>query len=144
MHYYTYQCAGLHNLMTYDEAGTWEGKTGHHSKYSFCISGSQYYVNKGIPKEKVLMGVPFYGHTFKLQDKNKHGIGAPIAGEGKTPHGEGITRGIQRCVIWLRIRAGLRRTLTRVTIPFPITMSPGSVMMIHTPLMSMYFISLIK
>ncbi|CAG2177940.1 unnamed protein product, partial [Oppiella nova] len=68
------------SVMTYDEAGTWEGKTGHHSKYSFCISASQYYVNKGIPKEKVLMGVPFYGHTFKLQDKNKHGIGAPIAG----------------------------------------------------------------
>ncbi|CAG2112792.1 unnamed protein product, partial [Medioppia subpectinata] len=76
-------------VMTYDEAGTWEHKTGHHSKFSFCISGSQYYVNKGIPKEKVLMGVPFYGHTFKLADKNKHYIGAPIAGEGRTPHGEG-------------------------------------------------------
>ncbi|CAG2111576.1 unnamed protein product [Medioppia subpectinata] len=77
------------SVMTYDEAGTWEGKTGHHSKFSFCKSGSEYYVNKGIPKEKVLMGVPFYGHTFKLADKNKHYIGAPIAGEGRTPHGEG-------------------------------------------------------
>ncbi|XP_054155291.1 probable chitinase 10 [Oppia nitens] len=77
------------SVMTYDEAGVWEHMTGHHSKFTFCISASQYYVNKGIPKEKVLMGIPFYGHTFKLADKNKHYIGAPITGEGRTPHGEG-------------------------------------------------------
>ncbi|CAG2176997.1 unnamed protein product [Oppiella nova] len=77
------------SIMTYDEAGAYEGHTGHHSKYTWCISATERYHSKGIPKEKCLMGVPFYGHTFKLQDKNKHGIGAPITGEGKTPHGEG-------------------------------------------------------
>ena len=75
--------------MTYDEAGVWDHKTGHHSKYSVGISSIEYFTGKGIPKEKVLMGVPFYGHTFKLADKNKHYVGAPITGEGKTPGGEG-------------------------------------------------------
>lgn len=75
--------------MTYDEAGAWDHRTGHHSKFSFCLSAVQYFVTHGIPKEKVLMGVPFYGHTFKLSDKTKHGVGAPIEGEGRSPHGEG-------------------------------------------------------
>ncbi|CAG2116667.1 unnamed protein product, partial [Medioppia subpectinata] len=57
--------------------------------YHAMASATERFVSKGIPKEKVLMGVPFYGHVFKLQDRNQHSIGAPITGEGRTPHGEG-------------------------------------------------------
>ncbi|CAG2166621.1 unnamed protein product [Oppiella nova] len=77
------------SVMTYDLAGPEDGKTGHHSRYQSCIRGTQYYVTKGMPKDKVLMGVPFYGRTFKLRDRDQHGMGAPISGAGQTPHGEG-------------------------------------------------------
>ncbi|XP_054157786.1 probable chitinase 10 [Oppia nitens] len=77
------------SVMTYAGAGEWDHKTGHHSKFTFCLSGTQYYVDKGIPKHKLLMGVPISGTTFKLADKTKHGIGAPIQGMGHTPHGLG-------------------------------------------------------
>ena len=77
------------SVMTYDEAGEWEHMTGHHSKYQFCIDSVKAFVDKGMPKEKVLMGAPFYGHAFKLADRNKHYIGAPITGAGHTPHGTG-------------------------------------------------------
>ncbi|CAG2182243.1 unnamed protein product, partial [Oppiella nova] len=35
-------------VMTYDMAGVWDKKTGHHSTYQGCISGSKYYVDKGM------------------------------------------------------------------------------------------------
>ncbi|CAG2111578.1 unnamed protein product [Medioppia subpectinata] len=75
------------NVMTYVLAGAWDHKTGHHSPYQKCIDYSQSYVTKGMPKDKVLIGMPFYGKTFTLSDPNQHSMGAPITGAGHTPGG---------------------------------------------------------
>ncbi|CAG2114083.1 unnamed protein product, partial [Medioppia subpectinata] len=77
------------SIMTYDWAGPWEGKTDHHSKYQQCINMANWFASKGLPKDKICMGVPFYGHTFNLKNAGQHWMGAPITGSGKTPHGEG-------------------------------------------------------
>jgi chitinase len=77
------------NVMTYDAAGSWDHKTGHHSGYQMCIDVMNYFHNKGIAKEKLLMGVPFYGVTFTLKDNNQHKIGAPTTGDGHFPSNEG-------------------------------------------------------
>lgn len=68
------------NVMTYDNAGMWLGHTGHHSGFEWCKQTLAKFVNKGIPKNKLLLGVPFYSHGFILQDPNRHGLNAPIKG----------------------------------------------------------------
>ncbi|XP_050544154.1 chitinase-3-like protein 2 [Daktulosphaira vitifoliae] len=42
----------------------------------------QYWISKGIPKEKILIGMPTYGHSFKLINKNHNGFGAPASSNG--------------------------------------------------------------
>jgi len=39
-------------------------------------------LNSGCPPEKLIVGVPFYGRTFTLADKNQNGLGAPTTGPG--------------------------------------------------------------
>lgn len=34
---------------------------------------------RGMPKEKLLMGIGTYGHTFTLQDAGNRGMGAPAS-----------------------------------------------------------------
>lgn len=38
-------------------------------------------MSQGAPKDKLILGVPFYGRGFTLQDANSHGVGAPITGD---------------------------------------------------------------
>ncbi|CAG2118768.1 unnamed protein product, partial [Medioppia subpectinata] len=73
--------------MTYDLAGVWDQKTGHHSDFKRSTEWSKSYVDKGFPKEKVLVGVAFYGRGYTLKDAAQHATGAPIAGVGNTPAG---------------------------------------------------------
>jgi len=77
------------SVMTYDDAGEWAHMTGHHSEYKMCTDVLTYFHNKGIPKEKLLMGVPFYGITFTLKNQTNHKIGAPITGPGHSESNEG-------------------------------------------------------
>lgn len=69
------------SVMTYDNAGSYDGKTGHHSGYAYSTSTLEFFHNKGIDKEKLLIGIPFYGKEFTLKDTSNHKIGAPITGE---------------------------------------------------------------
>ena len=39
-------------------------------------------VSNGVPKEKLHMGVPFYGQSFTLQSSSSHQLGAPTRGGG--------------------------------------------------------------
>jgi len=63
------------NIMTYDLHGPWEPLSNHNAPLypseggdsSLTIDGAfkLYHETYGIPAEKINLGVPFYGHTFK-------------------------------------------------------------------------------
>ena len=49
--------------------------------------GVKLWVDMGAPKEKLILGVPFYGHAYTLKDPNQHGLNAPIVKEeGQWPY----------------------------------------------------------
>lgn len=53
------------NIMAYDGAGYWAPNVpGQHSSLAFAKSNTQYWLNRGLPKEKAVLGVPFYGYGF--------------------------------------------------------------------------------
>ncbi|XP_053662726.1 chitinase-3-like protein 1 [Anopheles marshallii] len=82
------------NLMTYDMDGDY-GVTRHHAA---IFQGSvddtdfkrqlnvdaviRYWLSKGASANKLTLGVPFYGHTFKLANPGVDGVGAPTSGVG--------------------------------------------------------------
>ncbi|KAI3973714.1 hypothetical protein MKX01_031134 [Papaver californicum] len=78
------------NLMCYDYAGYWDtSRTGSISAlYSnngskYCTSyGIQEWIESGMPPEKLVMGLPLYGRTWKLKDQNDNGIGAAAVDTG--------------------------------------------------------------
>jgi chitinase len=62
--------------MTYDFAGPWTDKSGHHSQLwtpeyphndaarISCHSAVRYCTTHGVPAEKILLGIPCYGRSF--------------------------------------------------------------------------------
>lgn len=54
------------NIMSYDKTGPWNPAVpGQHSPYDMAVSDLAYWGNtRGIPKEKMTLGVPFYGYGF--------------------------------------------------------------------------------
>lgn len=53
------------NIMAYDETGSWEPQNpGQHSSLEFAKASVAYFVKRGLPKEKAVLGVPFYGYGF--------------------------------------------------------------------------------
>lgn len=81
------KCVDFINLMTFNFNGHWNGRTGFNSAlYSYddnnvekCVS---YWLNGGAPAEKLNLGIPFFGRSFKLADKNKTELGAKTVGPG--------------------------------------------------------------
>ncbi|XP_074078512.1 chitotriosidase-1 isoform X2 [Macrotis lagotis] len=82
------------NLMTYDIHGTWERTTGHNSplyrrqsekgeaaeaNVDFAVN---YWLKKGAPSNKVILGMPTYGRSFTLSSLSDTGVGAPTSGAG--------------------------------------------------------------
>lgn len=80
----------IFNVMAYDYHGSWETFTGHVSpsymspldvtnemqtfNVNFTIN---YYLEGGVPREKMAMGIPLYGHGFTLNDPSVNGLYAP-------------------------------------------------------------------
>ncbi len=58
------------NVMSYDHTGPWRpGNPGHHSPYTMAVEDLDYWHNKrSIPKEKLGLGLPFYGYGFGALD----------------------------------------------------------------------------
>lgn len=53
------------NIMAYDATGTWAGSpVGQHSSYQLAEAALIYWKGRGLPKEKAILGVPFYGYGF--------------------------------------------------------------------------------
>lgn len=80
------------NLMTYDLHGTWERQTGLHGAIS-ANSGDKdpglnieaalkYWINQGADPQKIILGIPFYGRSFRLQNPQDTRVGAPIQSSG--------------------------------------------------------------
>lgn len=53
------------NIMAYDATGPWDtSNPGQHSSYDFARSNVDYWVGRGLAKNKAVLGVPFYGYGF--------------------------------------------------------------------------------
>lgn len=48
---------------------------------SIVYSGN-YWISKGMPKSKIVIGIPVYGHSYKLLFESVHGIHAPAYDRG--------------------------------------------------------------
>ncbi|TFK86888.1 glycoside hydrolase family 18 protein [Polyporus arcularius HHB13444] len=78
------------NMMAYDFAGSWDSVAGHQANvFGGQISASQainWYVAQGVPRDKVVMGIPLYGRSFM----NTEGPGAPFQGLGPGSWEQGV------------------------------------------------------
>ncbi|XP_038698203.1 class V chitinase CHIT5b-like [Tripterygium wilfordii] len=86
--------------MCFDYHGSWDtSQTGAHAalydqKSNISTSyGLQSWIRAGVPANKLVMGLPLYGRTWKLKDPNINGIGAPAVGLG--PGEDGVLTFIQ-------------------------------------------------
>jgi chitinase len=53
------------NIMAYDASGPWNPKApGQHSSLQFAKDNVAYWLKRGLPKSKAVLGVPFYGYGF--------------------------------------------------------------------------------
>jgi chitinase len=53
------------NIMAYDATGSWDpDRHGQHSSLEFAKSAAAYWIGRGLPKDKAVLGVPFYGYGF--------------------------------------------------------------------------------
>jgi chitinase len=57
------------NIMSYDRTGPWNPqKPGPHASFTHAVEDLYYFgVERSIPKEKMTLGVPFYGYGYDLQ-----------------------------------------------------------------------------
>ncbi len=57
------------NVMSYDRTGSWRPEQpGPHATYAHAVEDLEYFgVQRSIPKEKMVLGVPFYGYGFGPQ-----------------------------------------------------------------------------
>lgn len=53
------------NVMAYDGAGPWDPDSpGQHSSLEFAKKNVAYWLGRGLPRSKTVLGVPFYGYGF--------------------------------------------------------------------------------
>ncbi|WP_408009957.1 glycoside hydrolase family 18 protein [Pseudalkalibacillus sp. A8] len=82
-------------LMTYDIHGEWDELTGFNAplyqdpKSGFFKEWSvhdsvQTFIDQGVPADKLVLGLPFYGRMFKQANNANDGLYQPFAGGGKS------------------------------------------------------------
>ena len=60
------------NIMAYDGAGPWNPNApGQHSSIPFARDNVEYWLKRGLAKERAVLGVPFYGYGFGEAFKNR-------------------------------------------------------------------------
>lgn len=50
--------------------------------FLFQVYSGNYWISKGMPKSKVVIGIPLYGHSYKLLFAFDHGLHAPASDRG--------------------------------------------------------------
>ncbi|MBR2591251.1 MAG: hypothetical protein IKE65_10100 [Clostridia bacterium] len=66
------KCFDYIMVMAYDN----DGDSENHSKYSYAESEMQHYEKRGIDKQKLILGVPFYGYRYTSSGKMDWNSGA--------------------------------------------------------------------
>ncbi|KAF9653208.1 glycoside hydrolase [Thelephora ganbajun] len=78
------------NLMAYDYAGSWDHVSGHQANIRggpmSGIEAVKFYHTKGVPRHKLILGIPLYGRSFM----NTDGPGKPFSGVGPGSWEKGI------------------------------------------------------
>lgn len=60
------------NIMAYDGAGYWSPEApGQHSSLEFAKANTEYWLKRGLVREKAVLGVPFYGYGFGAAFKKR-------------------------------------------------------------------------
>ncbi|KAF9531627.1 glycoside hydrolase [Crepidotus variabilis] len=71
------------NLMAYDFAGSWDSVSGHqanlHGGSLSVAEAVNYYLNHGVDRDKIVIGIPLYGRSFM----NTDGPGSSYSGLGQ-------------------------------------------------------------
>lgn len=80
------------NLMTYDFNGSWNDRTGmnaplfpHRNDVNRVLNGDyavQNWIRNGASREKLFLGLAFYGRSFTLANPAVNGVHAPTIGPG--------------------------------------------------------------
>ncbi|XP_001600140.2 chitinase-3-like protein 1 [Nasonia vitripennis] len=85
----------LVNLMAYDLHGLWDKTTGVNAplyagswergdQRLLNVNASiNWWISQGAAPEKLILGIPFYGRSFSLDDQSQTGIGAPATAPGR-------------------------------------------------------------
>lgn len=81
------------SVMTYDYHGQWDKKTGHVAPLYYLPNDWEptfnanfsihYWIEKGAPAKKLVMGAPLYGQSFSLAERTQRGLNAPTYGGGE-------------------------------------------------------------
>eukprot|EP00727_Mastigamoeba_balamuthi_P007236 m51a1_g3132 putative chitotriosidase-1 (408) ;mRNA; f:276849-278282 len=85
------------NVMTYDMSGSWDSTTGPHTAlrgWDNSIEGAvAYYLGKGVPRSKIVIGLASYGRSWTLSAGSTPKYGAAARGAGRAGQctGEGGT-----------------------------------------------------
>lgn len=83
------------NLMTYDMNGPWSSRTGFTAplrrgpqlKQDWSVEDAvDLFLHGGIPKEKLVVGVPFYGHEYEGASPDQHGLFQPFKQARSLPY----------------------------------------------------------
>ncbi|XP_067671501.1 chitinase-like protein 4 [Haliotis asinina] len=84
------------NVMGYDYYGPWDSTTGHNAplypqpddpnqRYTLTETLRIYNEELGIPKSKLIVGMPTYGHVWTLANPSQNGVGSPGTPGPATP-----------------------------------------------------------
>lgn len=83
------------SIMSYDYHGSWDNKLGHNSPLFASQQDNdenrrltvdwtvRLYLTLGVPLEKLILGLPYYGRSFTTKNKNENFFGSPCQGDGK-------------------------------------------------------------
>lgn len=67
-----FQSLDFVNIMAYDGTGPWDPNApGQHSSFALAQSSVVYWLERGLPKSKAVLGVPFYGYGFGDAFRNR-------------------------------------------------------------------------